>query len=142
MITFLMFCKTCIVAICNSSSIMFDVCNDDESESSAVEIANIWYKVSYKESVSILDTQGFLERASAPWCHFPGLYITLNCHPSVVSLSFKSRGFAIESSDWLLNIPSSGLWSTAMNKSLQPSVNKRECFKAQERAKTSPSVGE
>ena len=52
------------------------------------------------------------------------------------------RGLVMLPRSRLLKIPNSGLWSTEMTRSAQPSVNALECFRDQDNAKASPLVGE
>ena len=68
---------------------------------------------------------GYLEILSAALFLMPGICTSLNLKRSVFSLRFLNLGLGIPSRERSPNILSSGLWSTAIVRSLHP---KTKCF--------------
>ena len=80
------------------------------------------------------------ETASAALFRTPGICTIRNLYRSVFSFRLRSLPLGIFSKDRSLNIFRSGLWSTAMMKSLQPRTKNRALSRASATARASPST--
>ena len=85
---------------------------------------------------------GFLENASGPLCHLPGLYWIVKRYGSVLSFRLRMRGFLMLLRSRSRRIPVRAWWSVETSSFSQPRMKNLACSRDHAMASASPSVGE